>query len=274
MRYSTIFRDTMPLSRMTALSFVLPGFSQLHNKQAWKIPILYATVGTTMYFGIIQHRNYVTCRGHYDGLIRAGRVYERDVVDPVQKSMIKYNTRRQLLFGGMILSYIYFIGDGVMNHPGASSGVKKATTLSTIFPGAGQIYNGSYWKAPIVMGAFASMAYMVDWNNRGYKRFKLAYELRMDGDDNTHDEFHNNPNTTAEDLRKYKDNYRRNRDLCIILTGACYLLNLVDAHVEAHMKDYDISDDLSVSLEPAVTNLYTMRSGFTNQVGFSLKITF
>lgn len=49
-----------------------------------------------------------------------------------------------------------------------------------------------------------------------------------------------------------KDNFRRNRDLCIILTGALYLLNIVDAHVDAHLKDYDISDDLSVRLEPTV----------------------
>lgn len=70
-----------------------------------------------------------------------------------------------------------------------------------------------------------------------------------------------------------KDNFRRNRDLCIILTGALYLLNIVDAHVDAHLKDYDISDDLSVRLEPTVFQNYASRNGYYG-VGMSLKVTF
>ena len=68
-------------------------------------------------------------------------------------------------------------------------------------------------------------------------------------------------------------NFRRNRDLCIILTGALYLLNIVDAHVDAHLKDYDISDDLSVRLEPTVFQNYTMTRS-TYGVGMSLKVAF
>ena len=78
---------------------------------------------------------------------------------------------------------------------------------------------------------------------------------------------------SADYLKNMKDNFRRNRDLCIILTGALYLLNIVDAHVDAHLKDYDISDDLSVRLEPTVFQNYTMTSS-TYGVGMSLKVTF
>lgn len=62
--------------------------------------------------------------------------------------------------------------------------MKKATTLACICPGAGQIYNKSYWKVPFVVGGFASMIYCIDWNNRGFQRFKKAYALRTAYDDN------------------------------------------------------------------------------------------
>ena len=79
---------------------------------------------------------------------------------------------------------------------------------------------------------------------------------------------------TADYLRKLKNNYRRNRDLCIIITAGLYLLNIIDAHVDAHMKDYDVSDDLSMTLEPTVTNFYTMRTGNSNGYGLSFKLRF
>ena len=65
------------------------------------------------------------------------------------------------------------------------SNVKKATTLACICPGAGQIYNKSYWKVPFVVGGFATLIYCIDWNNRGYQRFKKAYSLRADYDNGT-----------------------------------------------------------------------------------------
>ena len=93
-----------------------------------------------------------------------------------------------------------------------------------------------------------------------------------DGDPNTIDEF--NGRYTADYLKKLRDNYRRNRDLCIIITAGLYLLNIIDAHVDAHMKEYDISDDLSMNLEPTMVNMYTMRSGTVNGVGFAFKLAF
>lgn len=275
-RYSRLFRDTLPLSRMTAISLVLPGFSQLHNKQAWKIPILYATAGTSLYFAAIQNNYYHQIRRQYEARIRYGYDRQTSDLDAVQASMIKYNTRRQLLFGAALVSYLYFVGDGVVNYPGQTSHIKKATTLSTIIPGAGQIYNKSYWKVPIVVGSFATMAYIVDWNNRGYVRFRRAYDIVTDGNPNTHSEFWDGTREllTAENLANYRNAYRRNRDLSIILTGAVYLIQLVDAHVDAHMKSFDISNDLSFDVRPSMTNLYTCRTGSLNMVGLSLNIRF
>ncbi len=270
-RHSRIFRDSIPISRMCAISAVAPGFSQLYNRQAWKIPILYATAGSSLYFGLKENKTYSKYKRQYDQLIRSNA--SREEINPVQTRMIRHNTTRQLLFAGAIASYIYFIGDGALNYDGYTSPVKKATTLSTICPGAGQIYNKSYWKVPVVLGGFATMAYVIDWNNRGYKRFKLAYDLVADGDDTTVDEF--NGRYSEDFLKNLKNSYRRNRDLCIIMTGALYLLNIIDAHVDAHLKDYDISDDLAMSFEPSMSQFYSMTTGrSTNMLGFSLKINF
>lgn len=270
-RHSRLFRDSIPISRMCAISMVLPGFSQVYNEQAWKLPILYGALGSTLAFGVAQNKKYSAFKKQSDLLV--SRNASRAELDPVQTEMIKYNTRRQLLFIGALATYVYFIGDGALNYKGATASVKKATTLSTICPGAGQFYNKSFWKVPIVMGGFATMAYIIDFNNRGYQRFKLAYNLVTDGNDATVDEF--DGRYSSDFLLNLRNNYRRNRDLCIILTGAFYLLNIVDAHVDAHLKDYDISDDLAkVSIEPSMTNFYSMRSGSSNLLGLSLNVRF
>ncbi len=270
-RYSPIFRDTLPISRMCWISTVVPGFGQLHNKQYWKIPIAYATLAGTIWGFTDQNKPYKQYKKEYDYMINHGET-DRTKIDPVQTKMIDYNTRRQLFMFGIYASWVYFVCDGAVNYPGALTSVKKATTLSTILPGAGQIYNKSYWKVPFVMGGFATMAYVIDWNNRGYKRFGTAYDLVIDGDDTTTDEF--DGRYSAEFLRNLRDSYRRNRDLCIILTAGLYLLNIIDAHVDSQLKDYDISDDLSMELQPSLLNCYAQSSRTRNVPGMTLSIRF
>ena len=75
-------------------------------------------------------------------------------------------------------------------------------------------------------------------------------------------------------IKNLKNSYRRNRDLCIILTAGFYVLQVIDAHVTAHMKTYDISDDLSMNLEPYMGNFYMQQAGQVNTVGMSLNFRF
>lgn len=164
--------------------------------------------------------------------------------------------------------------------------VKKATTLATIFPGAGQVYNKSYWKLPFVVGGLATTIYTIDWNNRGYKRFKKAYSDRSAYDKALEEhqkdpEHHPDPPVakgefgtkySAEFLKNLKDNYRRNRDLCIIITAGLYVLQIIDAHVDAHLKSYDISDDLSVEFTPAVNYVYSRPPADTVRPSDSISI--
>ena len=181
---------------------------------------------------------------------------------------------------GAIASYLYFLGDGVMNYPNYASSVKKATTLSMICPGAGQIYNKSYWRAPIVIGGLATMIYVVDWNNRGFQRFKKAYSLRIDFDQHPEkypgnvsaDEFRGR--YPASFLKNLRDSNRRNRDLSILLTAGIYAFQAIDAHVDAHLKDFDISDNLTVTLQPLFDCQYTYHNGATPIFGFDLNVNF
>lgn len=271
-RYSKLFRDTIPISRVMALSLPLPGFSQVYNKQAWKVPILYGVTGTLAYFGFQQNKHYTRLRDNFESMRATGA--DRSEINPVQRDMIVKNTTRSVLFIGAIASYMYFLGDGVMNYNGSSTNVKKATTLSMICPGAGQVYNRSFWKTPIIVGAFATMAYIIDYNSRGYNRYRRAYQLRTDGDDNTKDEFSDQSWVTEDYLKTLKNNFRRNRDLSIIITAGLYILNVIDAHVDAHLKDYDISDDLAFTVEPALMQYYTRNNTPANGLGLSFKLRF
>lgn len=129
------------------------------------------------------------------------------------------------------------ISDTVTHSP------KRATILSAILPGAGQAYNKKYWKIPVIYGAGATGAYFIHTNLKQYKRFRQAYIYRNDGNPDTVDEF---PQATSQQLQVYRDHYRRNTELAVILTTVFYLLQILDATVDAHLYDFDVSSDISL----------------------------
>ncbi len=269
--------DSMGLSKVCLLSVPLPGFGQIYNKQYWKLGILYPTLGASLGMLIYENKQYKPLKKEYDQYLVDHGYMRTPELDAMQTKMIRSNTRQQIYAGLAIASYIYFIGDAAINYATNDvSHVKKATTLSFICPGAGQIYNKSYWRVPIVIGGLASTIYTIDWNNRGFKRFTTAYTLRADYEANPEkypngspDEFRGNYSPTF--LKNLKDSYRRNRDLCILLTVGVYLLQVMDAHVDAHLQDYDISDDLSMNVEPYFD--YTP-VGSNPAIGLNLSLNF
>ena len=125
----------------------------------------------------------------------------------------------------------------------------KATLLSVVLPGAGQFYNKKYWKIPVIYAGLAGMGYLVSFNDKRYQNYKKAYALRLDGDSSSVDEFANI--YSDGDLKTLKDFYRRNRDLSYIVAGLIYILNILDADVDAHLFYFDVSDDLSFHLQPS-----------------------
>lgn len=144
--------------------------------------------------------------------------------------------------------------------------VKKATLRSLMIPGWGQIYNNKWWKVPIIYAGLGTTAYLAVDNHNTFKTFIRAFESRLD-DDPSNDQlvFFN-----ERQLIELQDIYRRWRDLSIIVGGLIYALNIIDAHVDAHLFDFDLNDDLTARWQPSV-----MRSTFAPpSVGLGLTLHF
>ncbi len=132
----------------------------------------------------------------------------------------------------------------------------KAAFYSAILPGLGQIYNKRYWKLPLVWGAIGVGIYNYSINNTDYNRFRDAFKRRRAGF--TDDEFFdiNNdgtgPDVSDSSLQNAQESLQRNRDLWLVVTIGFYALNIIDANVDAHLKQYNVSDRLAFDIKPAL----------------------
>jgi hypothetical protein len=123
---------------------------------------------------------------------------------------------------------------------------QKAAIFSAVLPGLGQIYNKKYYKVPIIYIGFGTLAYFINFNQKGYLEWKQAYKDYPDYDLN-----YDFP-LTLEQIDRTKNSYKRYRDLSIIGTAGFYILQILDATVDAYLFDWDISDDLSLKIEPSM----------------------
>lgn len=134
----------------------------------------------------------------------------------------------------------------------------KAAFYSAILPGLGQLYNKRYWKVPLVYAALGTSIYAYDFNNSRYKRFRTAFKRRQAGFKD--DEFYdlppkstvplNEPEFSDEALQDAQEKYQRDRDLMLLVTIGLYALNIIDANVDSHLKQFNIDDDLSINFQP------------------------
>lgn len=125
---------------------------------------------------------------------------------------------------------------------------KKATILSAILPGAGQVYNRKYWKVPIVYGAIGSCLYLAINNNMEYNKYfgELVYRTNYPG-------YTLNPeltNFSTANLTEQADYHRKWRDNFFVFTAVTYGLNIIDANVDGHLFNFDVSDDLTLNISP------------------------
>lgn len=132
---------------------------------------------------------------------------------------------------------------------------RKATRRSAIIPGWGQAYNREYWKIPLVYGAIAIPTVMFVYNNNWYKKTKFAYEARYKAEYNkdSSDLAAIDPdlkNLSITSLQSYRNSFRRDRDYSILFFLLAWGLNVVDATVFGHLKDFDVSNNLSMNLKP------------------------
>ena len=117
----------------------------------------------------------------------------------------------------------------------------KAAFYSAVVPGLGQAYNKKYWKIPIIYAGIGTGIYFYNQNTKDYNRFRDAYKRRLAGFED--DEFQGISTDRLIDAQRTAS---RNRDVSIIVSIAFYLLNIIDANVDAHLRQYNISDDLSL----------------------------
>lgn len=138
----------------------------------------------------------------------------------------------------------------------------RATWLSVLCPGLGQIYNRRYWKLPIVVGAYMGLVYATDWNNTMLTDYTKAYNDLMDNDPDTRSymnffapgvkEESLNQEWLRRTFQSRKNYFRRNRDLCIVGMIGVYLVAIVDAYVDASLAHFDISPNLSLDWAPTI----------------------
>ncbi|MEG1649483.1 MAG: DUF5683 domain-containing protein, partial [Rikenellaceae bacterium] len=223
-------------------------------------------------YGVVASHKYKDAKTLYNTAIQSSLSPEE--ILSRRTEMNKYKTQKSIMIAGAAITYMYFLSDAIVNYKGEVHPTRKATMLAALFPGAGQLYNKKYWKLPIIYGGFATFAYVIDYNNRGYTRFKTAYELLTDGNDATKDEF--DGKYSASQLQNTRDSYRRYRDLGLILTAGFYILQIIDAHVDAYLARYDVSDNLAIRVEPTYEEAprLTKRSTGGGIMGVGMKFKF
>ncbi|MDA3890050.1 MAG: DUF5683 domain-containing protein [Salinivirgaceae bacterium] len=152
----------------------------------------------------------------------------------------------------------------------------KATFYSAILPGLGQIYNGKYWKVPIIYAGIGGLIYYTNYTNYVYKKYKDGYNVKLrikNGEVGVEDNYER---YGEENLKRLKDQWRRWRDLNIVGLGLIYVAQILDADVDAHLFDYDVSEDLTLRIEPVLipNQVYNYKTESATTLGLRCAIQF
>ena len=144
----------------------------------------------------------------------------------------------------------------VLNLPNDAAGVKyipqpwqpnpkKAGLYSAILPGAGQLYNRQYWKIPIVYAGVGAAVYFIQFNSNKYQTYRKAYVASLEGRSHEFDGIYD-----QAALKQLQDGYKRYLDMTVLFTALGYTLQVIDAVVFAHLKNFDVSRDLTLRMQP------------------------
>ncbi len=256
-------KNTMKIGTMFAGSVFLPGTAQIYNKDYWKLPIVYGGIGAFAGTGGYYMHRYTKSKKAYENFMSEKSAFETETGNPYPHAApeIDYRSRTTgaWLLAGAGLMYWGSLMDGIVcyesnknPHPG------RATLYSALLPGLGQIYNGELYKVPIYWGGLMVSVHCLTLYDTNYKRFKRIHNEATNPDGN-----YTGP-VSGETAKWYRDVYRRYRDYSIVATALVYLLQVIDANVFAYMHGFEVSDDITMNIEPAVIapdNTYAMNSG-------------
>lgn len=210
-------------------STVFIGTGQMYNKQYWKLPIIYGGIGAGVGLGI----------GYLNKWNNTGDS--------------KYRELSNWFFAGAGLVYWGTLMDEVVNYKkGVYPQAGKATLYSALLPGLGQAYNGEFWKIPIYYSLMLGSLHFLITNNKNYIRYKWIHNMAT-AENSTYD----GP-VSAETALYYRNVFRRYRDYSIVALAGFYLLQVIDANVFSYMQDFDLSDDISLNISPAVISSETL----------------
>lgn len=141
----------------------------------------------------------------------------------------------------------------------------QAALYSAVLPGLGQAYNKKYWKIPLIYAGAVGLGYFIKLNNEFHLEFKDSFNAKI----NNKPEDDPFPNRSIENINLNKRYWQRNRDYLIIISTVVYSLNIVDALVDAHLKDFDVGDNLTLKIEPHIDQFNQQAFG-----GLSLVLKF
>jgi len=247
-------------------SMLFIGSQQIYHKDYWKLPIIYGGLGATVGLGIHYRRQYNASVSDYEAAY---------ALDPNTTLTVDEHARNlsTAMFLGAGAIYWATLMDGVIRYPsgGRHPHPGKATLYSLLLPGLGQAYNGEYWKIPIYWGGLVASFHYYNLNNTNYLRYKRIYNEATDPESTT------KPPISADAALYYRDVFRRWRDYSIVAILGVYLLQIIDANVFAYMQDFDVSDDLSMHIAPAVITpetTYAMRHTPFAPTGYGLSVGF
>ncbi len=147
---------------------------------------------------------------------------------------------------------------------------RRAALLSFVFPGGGQMYNQKWWKVPIVYGALGAALYFEIDNIKEYRALRDNYKLLVDGDPNTNPTEPPYNRIDATSMKTYRDQWRRYVEMSSLVLGLAYLLQVTDAYVDAHLKNFNVSDDLSLRFKPTLESV----PGFGATFGAGVSLQF
>lgn len=267
-------KHSLKIGTMFAGSVIMPGTAQIYNKQYWKLPIVYGGIGSLAGTGGYYLHQYKKSVKAYDAYIASGQDL---TLYPNGAPAINYKakTTGTWLMVGAGLVYWGSLMDGVACYKSDKEpNPGRAALYSALVPGLGQIYNGEYFKVPIYLGCLLGSTHFLINNNTNYVRFKRIHNEASNPDP----EISSKSPISAETAKWYRDEYRRYRDYSIVATALFYFLQVIDANVFAYMHDFEVTDDISMNIEPTVIapdNAYAMQNSYNfNQSGVGLKFGF